>query len=220
MTHYTNKELSMTPEYCEMCGQIKRHCESNGCTVGLYTNREMIEIEESARARADELPHIKLKTKESRQFYVGSHLITVDEEMIPILSKFTWHVNKDKQTFYAQTSVKIGGKTHCVSMHRLLTGLLSSEIDHINRNGLDNRLDNLRHATKKQNSYNRKRKNKFGLRGVFKRGESYSFQIQKDYKKVTGNGFATAEEAAAAYDAECIKLHGEFGLLNFPKGSK
>lgn len=42
-----------------------------------YTNKEMVEIEESARARADELPHIKLKpnppnkeTIENKEYWI------------------------------------------------------------------------------------------------------------------------------------------------------
>lgn len=47
--------------------------------------------------------------------------------------KFTWQVRQQKKTFYAQTNVKIGGNSHIVAMHRLITGLVSSEIDHKNR---------------------------------------------------------------------------------------
>lgn len=154
-----------------------------------------------------------------KQFYIGSHLVTVDDNMIPILCKYTWYVSPSKTTFYAATNVKIGGRNHILTMHRLITGMSSSDIDHINRNGLDNRIKNLRFASKKQNSYNRERYNKYGYRGVFKRSgcNNYAFQIQKDNKKVSKGGFSTAEDAGRAYDLECLRLHGEFGIINFPE---
>lgn len=152
-----------------------------------------------------------------REFYIGSHLIIVDEEMLPILSKYTWCVKPSRNTFYAFTNVKIGELKTVILMHRLITGMGSGEIDHINRNGLDNRLCNLRTATKKQNSYNRVRKNKFGYRGVYQAKDTprFSFQIQIDGKKVRKHGFETPEQAARAYDEMSKELHGEFGIRNF-----
>lgn len=152
-----------------------------------------------------------------KEFWVKTDKVIIDEDMLPIILKYTWHIRKDKLTKYAFTNVKIGNKNFGVSMHRLLTGMSSSEVDHINRNGLDNRISNLRFATKQQNSYNRVRKNKYGYRGVFKPKKSphYSFQIQFNGKKFTKNGFKTAEDAARAYDLKNKELHGEFGIRNF-----
>lgn len=153
--------------------------------------------------------------KSPREFYVGSHLIIVDDEMIPILSKFTWHIQKNKQTFYAYTNVKIGGRATSLSMHRLLTGMTSGIVDHKNRNGLDNRLENLRFATKRQNSYNRARKNKTGFRGVYRHRDKFACQIQAGEVRIDKTGFNTAEEAARMYDKLSKELHGEFGIRNF-----
>lgn len=162
-------------------------------------------------------PHITNKPP-PREFYVGSDLIIVDEEMIPILAKFTWHINRDKQTKYAVTNVKIAGKQTSLSMHRLLCGLPNSEIDHINRNGLDNRLCNLRFCTKAENQRNRKRENKFGFRGVYKTKKNistFACQIQINGRKIHEVGFKTAEDAARRYDELCKQYHGEFGIRNF-----
>ena len=150
-------------------------------------------------------------------FYVGSHYIKVDSEDIPILSRFTWHVRANKKTHYAYTNIKIGGKNHSVSMHRLLTGMVSSNIDHKNRDGLDNRKENLRHATHQQNSFNRVRKNKFGYRGVYQPTgcSTFAFQLRAGKKHVSKYGFKTAEEAARAYDIASKEIHGEFGIRNF-----
>jgi hypothetical protein len=151
------------------------------------------------------------------EFWIDDHKTLVDEVNINIIKKFTWHVRQDKQTFYAFSNMKIGNKNHHISMHRLLTGFSSSEIDHINGNGLDNRECNLRFATRKQNSYNRRRKNSLGFRGVYKpkRSPYYAVQIQIEGKRLSRYGFKTAEEAARAYDKLNKELHGEFGVRNF-----
>lgn len=152
-----------------------------------------------------------------RELEIDGHFILIDEEDYPIVSRFSWHIKPNRNTFYALTNVRIGGRQTQVSMHRLIMGLPSSEIDHKNRNGLDNRKSNLRACTKKQNSYNRVRSNKFGFRGVYKPKNSsrYAIQIQKDGKKYHKRGFAAAEEAARAYDLLNKELHGEFGIRNF-----
>lgn len=104
-----------------------------------------------------------------------------------------------------------------IRMHRLITGLRAGEIDHRNRNGLDNRKENLRFATPTQNSANRVRKNKLGYRGVvfIKDQNTYAVQLQFNGKKIYKRGFATAEDAAREYDKISKELHGEFGIRNF-----
>jgi hypothetical protein len=91
-------------------------------------------------------------------------------------------------------------------------------IDHINRDKLDNRLENLRVITSKENSYNRT-KNKSSnniYKGVSKRGNKYVASITKDGIKKEITGFETEEDAAKVYDMMAQELFGEFAGLNFP----
>jgi len=90
-------------------------------------------------------------------------------------------------------------------------------IDHINRNKLDNRLENLRIITCKENSYNRS-KNKSSnntYKGVYKRGNKFVASITKDNIRKEITGFETEEEAAKVYDMMAQELFGEFAGLNF-----
>jgi hypothetical protein len=91
-------------------------------------------------------------------------------------------------------------------------------IDHINRNKLDNRLENLRVITAKENSYNRtKSKNSNNkYKGVKKCGNKYTACISKDGVKREIGGFETEEDAAKAYDMMAEELFGEFAGKNFP----
>lgn len=67
-------------------------------------------------------------------------------------------------------TTKISGKHWCV--HRLIflwhNGYIPDQIDHINRNTLDNRIENLRETTASQNICNRKlfSNNTSGMKGV------------------------------------------------------
>lgn len=149
-----------------------------------------------------------------RVIKVKEHTILVGAEDYPFLSRFTWHIKKDKNTFYAYTTVYFKYQTR-ISVHRLITRLRNVQVDHINRNGLDNRKENLRYCTNAENSRNRVRKNKYGYRGVYKKDNTFAFQIRAGGKWYGKFGFKTAEEAARAYDVKSKELHGEFGIRNF-----
>lgn len=90
----------------------------------------------------------------------------------------------------------------------------SLEIDHINGNGSDNRIVNLRNVTHAQNLKNRKnaKNNTTGLKGVFycKRDKTWSSKIRVDYQWKCLGTFQTKEEAAEAYAAGSVLYHGEF----------
>jgi hypothetical protein len=96
------------------------------------------------------------------------------------------------------------------------------EIDHVNGDGLDNRRENLRVATHAQNASNRgvRVNNTSGFKGVHAnhsgRGKQWFAYITTNYKRQHLGMFGTAEEAARAYDAAAVRLHGEFARLNFP----
>lgn len=159
---------------------------------------------------------IHVVEKSPEELLIGGHTVLIDHEDFAFLSRFNWSIKRDKNTFYAITNVVIGGKQTSVSMHRLISGLVSSEIDHKDRNGLNNRKINLRFATKAENQRNRMRQNSTGYRGVYKTAEgSFSAQIQIDGVKIHKHGFKTAEEAAGEYDKLSVQYHGDFGIRNF-----
>lgn len=74
------------------------------------------------------------------------------------LWKYTWNVEKYRTNWYATAKYK-GTK---IFMHRLIKGCMNGEkaiegmdIDHINHNGLDNRLKNIRITTRQENVDNK-----------------------------------------------------------------
>lgn len=87
------------------------------------------------------------------------------------------------------------------------------EIDHINRDGSDNRLSNLRLATRKQNAANTgmQKNNLLGFKGVSRHHNKF---MARGPRKEGGTRyiglFDTAEEAHEAYLAATREVHGEF----------
>lgn len=77
-------------------------------------------------------------------------------------------------------------------------------IDHINHNGLDNRIDNLREVTHKDNLRNAKKSknNTTGYTGVYKQGDKYCAKIGTSTGRKYLGLFDTAEEASQAYELE------------------
>jgi hypothetical protein len=105
------------------------------------------------------------------------------------------------------------------TLHRYLMGKQEKGmvIDHINRIKTDNRLQNLRIITAKENSYNRTKSSKSNnaYKGVQKRGDKYVATISKDGKTHQIGGFKTEEDAAKVYDLMAGQLFGRFAGLNF-----
>jgi hypothetical protein len=87
----------------------------------------------------------------------------------------------------------------------------SPEIDHIDRDSLNDRWLNLREATRSQNEANKgpKRDNKLGVRGVCMWHGLYRAQIYRGKKIFIGN-FPTLEAAHAAYLQVARKYDGDF----------
>lgn len=88
------------------------------------------------------------------------------------------------------------------------------EIDHINRDRADNRLINLRLATKSQNMVNGNLRsdNTTGHKNIswHKGSQKYRVVIQKDGKQYQVGMFTEIDEAIRARDDAARRLHGEY----------
>ena len=95
------------------------------------------------------------------------------------------------------------------------------EVDHIDRNTVDNRIENLRLATRAQNMANKgKQKGTYSseYKGVYwnKAKKKWQAQIKVNYKRIHLGYFDLECEAAMEYDWYAKKYFGEFARLNFP----
>jgi hypothetical protein len=145
----------------------------------------------------------------------------VDPDDYSRLCRHKWFAAKSRLTFYAVRSSRKGSKRYRLHMHRdVLKAPDDMFVDHINRNGLDNRRANLRLATCAQNAWNADSTRGYsGYKGVWmdkKRGLWRAAIFCGGKKKYLGY-FSDKREAAKAYDRAAIQYHGQFASLNFPE---
>lgn len=146
----------------------------------------------------------------------------------PESGEFRWKANRKNaipvggvagsthRTGYRQ--IKIDGILH--KSHRLAWLYMYGEmptlsLDHIDGNKSNNRIANLRQATKSQNGYNqgRQRNNTTGYKGVTKSGNCWLAQIRNNGVPMRLGRFPSPELAYAAYCDAANKFHGEFARL-------
>ena len=88
------------------------------------------------------------------------------------------------------------------------------EVDHINRDRHDDRIENLRLATHSENGRNSNifAHNTSGLKGVsyIARDKKWRAQIMLNLSNKSLGHFPTKEEAAACYQKAAAEMHGEF----------
>jgi hypothetical protein len=153
----------------------------------------------------------------------------IDDDIAEEIQKYKWQIrdpgiNVSHRTLYAVHNYKRNGKPLATRMHRLIYELKTGKnidgkvIDHINHDGLDNRINNLREATHKQNiSHQRhKRGNSSQYKGVRwnTKNKNWNAYIKTNYKRIHLGCFENEADAAEAYNKAAVKLFGEYAVLN------
>lgn len=155
-----------------------------------------------------------------------NNIALIDSEDLHIVNKYYWTywIWDAKNTGYALATPLYGtGIKTRIKMHRLIMGVSGSQtIDHINRNGLDNRKSNLRLCNSTENCRNQglRKDNTSGYKGVkfVKHSNGFQARIQVDKKRISLGVFKCCKAAAYAYDLAAIKYFKNFAYTNFPRG--
>lgn len=143
----------------------------------------------------------------------------VDDEDYDFLMQWKWGAQKHGHTFYARQSAHRGS----LSMHSLLIEApVGYEIDHRDRDGLNNQKSNLRVATRSQNNRNRSKTTKqctSVFKGVRWDQGKWDARVTIEGKPVYIGRFDQEHHAALAYDLWATDLYAEFAQTNFKKAS-
>ena len=142
-----------------------------------------------------------------------SQVALVDDEDHGWLSQWKWCAMKTGNVFYATRGLSIVNEKSHLSMHIAILGKSPKgfEVDHINGLGTDNRKENLRHVTTRQNQQNRKHQNSSSQYP----GVSWAKHTQKWVAHIRINGikiylglFINEKEAFNAYK-QAVEALGE-----------
>lgn len=148
---------------------------------------------------------------------------TVDDADYDWLSQSVWHAKTTPYHTYAMRHVKVNGKRTSQQMHRVIVGAEKGvDVDHENRNGLDNQRHNIRVATRTQNNANAKAQGGTSrFKGVCwdaSRNQWMAY-ISCDGKRRYMGRYTDEVAAARCYDREAAALFGSFARLNFAEAS-
>lgn len=148
----------------------------------------------------------------------------IDDEDFELVSKYKWYAQLAANGFWYAVS----SKHPQIQMHRLILGLKpgdGEQVDHANRNSLDNQRCNIRLCTPSQNMANTKkysggRADFWGLNSKYKgvsrnRPGKWHVQIQVNGKTIHLGSYSDEMVAAQVYDDAARDYFGEFARCNF-----
>lgn len=150
----------------------------------------------------------------------------VDEKDYEELNRYRWYIisSPTSSIIYACRHIQLENYPSMILMHRQIMGLILTPnifIDHKNTNGLDNRRENLRIATKSQNGANTSKKEYiFNCSSTYKgvcwnkRMNKWQAQIRYRREFYYLGCFTNEKDAAIAYNNKARELFGEFAKFN------
>ncbi len=150
-----------------------------------------------------------------------------DDADAKLIGQYRWHLIRPRRnrTYFAVTAgIGPSGVRETIYMHRLIMGLWRGDkrnVDHIDKNGLNNYRSNLRVVTPSDNNGNQDKRSD----GKWSQYKGVSFhkypglphpwvaQI-KYHGKVTRKYYRTELEAARSYNKMAIEVFGPMAQLN------
>lgn len=144
----------------------------------------------------------------------------VDDDDFDWLSQMRWCAHREGRQIYAWSYKNVDGRQTYLKMHRIiLNAPQCAVVDHVNGNGLDNRRENIRLATRTENCANRGKtvSGTSKYKGVHwsSRRNRWIAQIKKNRVGKYIGSFSTEVEAAQNYDMAARILFGGFARMNF-----
>lgn len=148
----------------------------------------------------------------------GKKVTLIDQSDYGWASKYKWFQKWNEYVF--RWGTRSDGKKYMILLHREIMGESDLDVDHKNRNKLDNRKENLRFATRSQNLANRRKfSGKFtsnfkGVRWYPARNRWVATIISKPIKLKKSKLFKSEIDAAIQYNEWAKQIFGDFAELN------
>lgn len=158
--------------YCQKCGSFKNvyfNKQTSSYLCGKHRNQISKHgklLDRTKRDEADIIIHdnyVEIKIYNSKNEYVCSTMVSLDK--YDLVKEYKYYIRKDGYIEGSKSKNKIKER---FLLHRLIMGFPYGQVDHINRNKLDNRNENLREVTNSQNQVNQgmMKNNTSGITGV------------------------------------------------------
>jgi hypothetical protein len=178
-----------------------------GLTSGITTGQAVAElVGEASKATAAPPALIPLRNQLGETIAYA----LVDAGDADMVNQWRWSLD---YRGYAIRASKRDGKQYTVRLHNQVFGPIAEglEVDHINRNKLDNRRVNLRAGTHAENMRNRgprENSRRSGVTGVIwdRLQERWIICCYVDGKKVRYGSYPTVEEAVAVIEVEGLRV--------------
>ena len=143
-------------------------------------------------------------------------IVKVDKDKVDDLKQYKIYIRNNNNNNKQYACIAINGRK--VLLHRYLMQVYNTEynlnnvVDHINGDGLDDRMCNLRHCSHKQNMQNIRKGGKIiGVSKSQNKNNRWVARIMSNYKTINIGYYDTFEEAALARFAKEKEICGEFG---------
>jgi hypothetical protein len=150
---------------------------------------------------------------------IGKYEILIDRnDYVKIKNRHYIGHKRFNSQIYFQRPIKVNGKWTTAMLHREIINCPKGKfVDHVNCNTLDNRKNNLRICSFKENIRNVKirKDNKSGYKGVYfkKKNRKWCAQIHADGNQIYLGLFNNPGSAHEAYKKRALKYFKEFARM-------